>query len=152
MRRLLAGIAVGLGGLLGLSSPAWAVTGSQRFTLYGENGPTTIVGSGPISGIGQSNRTGRGKETDVFPGGTIYISHPLTRSSQSFDPVTCVGRATFTGTYSITGGTGAYAGASGQGTYAGQEFFITDRTATGCSEKSLFDFVVVRATGSTTVP
>ena len=154
MRRLIAGVALGVGALFGLSSPAWPVTGPQSFILYGgfdEEG--TIVASGPISGVGRNIPTGEETETDIFPNGSIDLRHPETGGSESFDPRTCLGTATFNGTYSIESGTGAYAGATGSGTYQGQAFFLAERTAEGCSEEeTAFSFFFVRASGTTTLP
>jgi hypothetical protein len=154
MRRLIAGMALGLGSLLGLSSPAWAVTGPQTFTLFGGfDEDATIVGTGPISGVGRSIATGEETETDVFPQGSINLSHPETGGSDSFDPRTCLGKATFNGTYSVESGTGAYLAASGSGTYQGQAIFLAERTAQGCSEEEfVFSFFLVRAAGTTTLP
>ena len=157
MKRLIAGVALGLWTLLGLSSPAWAVTGPQTFILFGggNDDTGTIVASGPISGVGTSIPTGEETETDVFPNGSIDLRHPVTGGSDSFDPRTCFGTATFYGTYEIESGTGAYAGATGTGTgtYQGQAFFLTERTAQGCSdEETAFSFFYVRATGTTTLP
>ena len=71
----------------------------------------------------------------------------MTSGFDSFDPRTCFGTATFNGTYAIESGTGAYAGATGAGTYQGQAFFLTERTAQGCSdEETAFSFFYVRAT------
>lgn len=156
MRRLIAGVALAVGALLGLSSPAWAVTGPQTFILFGgadEDGTGTIVASGPISGVGTSIPTGEETETDIFPSGSINLRHPETGGSSSFDPRTCFGTATFNGTYSIESGTGAYNGATGTGTYEGRAFFLAERTAQGCSdEETAFSFFYVRATGTTTLP
>lgn len=152
MRRLFGGIVVGIGAFFALASPALAVTGSQSLTLFGQGDETTIVGSGPISGVGHSITTGEATETDVFPSGSVNISHPQTGGSDSFNPLTCFGTATFTGTYQITSGTGAYTGASGSGTYQGRSFFLGQRTADGCSEDGGFNFFYVNASGTTTLP
>lgn len=154
MRRLIAGVALGVGALLGLSSPAWAVTGPQTFVLFGGfDEDATIVATGPISGVGTSISTGEDTETDIYPNGSVNLRHPETGGSDSFDPRTCFGTATFNGTYSIEGGTGAYAGATGAGTYQGQAFFLAERTAQGCSEEeTAFSFFLVRAAGTTTLP
>lgn len=154
MRRLIAGMALGVGALLGISSPALADTGPQSFTLFGGfDDDATILASGPISGVGTSVPTGEETETDIYPDGSIDIRHPETGGSDSFDPLTCFGRAEFNGTYSIEGGTGAYAGASGTGTYEGQAFFLAERTEEGCSEDELaMSFFLVQATGTTTLP
>jgi hypothetical protein len=154
MRRFIAGIALGLGSLLGLSSPAWAVTGPQTFTLFGGfDEDATIVATGPVSGVGRSVATGEETETDVYPQGSINLRHPETGGSNSFDPRACFGTSTFNGTYSVESGTGSYIGASGSGTYQGQAVFVAERTAQGCSEDEfVFSFFLVRATGTTTLP
>jgi len=145
-------VALGVGALLGLSSPAWSVTGPQSFILYGSfDDEATIVASGPISGVGRSISTGEETETDIFPNGSINLRHPETGGSDSFDPRTCFGTATFNGTYSIDSGTGAYAGATG--TYQGQAFFLAERTAQGCSQdETAFSFFFVQASGTTGLP
>ena len=154
MRRIIAGVALGLGSLLGLASPALAVTGPQSFTLFGPfDDDGTIIANGPIAGFGRSISTGEETERDVFPQGSVNLRHPQTGGSDSFDPATCFGRSTFNGTYAIESGTGAYAGASGSGTYQGQAFFLAERTAQGCAENDLvFSFYFVRAGGTTTLP
>lgn len=154
MRRFLAGMALSLGALLGFSSPALAVTGSQTFVAFGNftDPVATVIGSGPISGSGSATQIGPESERDVYPSGTVVLNHPVTSESESFDPVTCVGRRTFAGTYSLEQGTGAYAGVSGSGTFEGQAYFLTERTAEGCSEDLAFSFYFLRATGTTTLP
>jgi len=103
--------------------------------------------------VGRSISTGEETETDIFPNGSINLRHPETGGSDSFDPRTCFGTATFNGTYSIESGTQAYAGATGTGTYQGRAFFLAERTAQGCSEEeTAFSFFLVRASGATTVP
>ena len=120
MRRLCGGIALGIGAFFALASPASAVTGTQSLFVVGQGDEKTLFASGPISGVAEDIETGPNQEHDIFPNGTVDTSTPQTGGSQSFDPITCVGRATFTGTYQITSGSGAYAGASGGGTYQGR--------------------------------
>jgi hypothetical protein len=152
VKRILAGLAIGLGGLLGVAGPVAAATGSQSFTIVDDNNAGTVIASGAISGVGQDIETSDTTDQFVFPQGTLTVDHPTTSENDTFDPVTCIGRATFSGTYTFTG-SGGLAGATGAGTYSGRAFFIGDRNPDGtCSEESGTSFVVVHATGTATTP
>ena len=153
MKRVIVCLAVGTSALFGFSSAAWAATGTENLTFFArDDQPATIFATGPITGVGQSVETGPDTETDVFPEGTIDVVHPVTSESDSFDPVACVVRARFSGTYTVTGGTGAFAGASGSGTFSGQFIGILGRTAEGCSEEPVESFSFVHASGPLTIP
>lgn len=153
MKRVIACLAAGTAAFLGFSSAAWAATGSETLTFFGRGDePVTIVASGPITGVGQSIETGPDTETDVFAQGTVNVVHPVASETDTFDPVACLVRATFSGTYTVTGGTGAFAGATGQGTFTGEFVGVLRRTADGCSEEPVDSFSVVHASGPLTIP
>ena len=152
MRKIAVGVSLALGALLGLSAPAWAVTGSQRFIIFGQDEGGTVVATGAISGVGEDIETSEDTDTFRFPQGDVNIDHPQTGGSEDFNEVACIGRFTFSGTYDITSGTGAYAQATGEGTYTGRGIFIGRRTAEGCSEEGGTSFFFVTAEGTTTLP
>ncbi len=160
MKRLLAVLLGTAFLLMGLASPAAAQTqGSQRFIVFGggtgEDVNFTVVAIGPITGFGTFEET---EDPDVirfvFPQGTVTLDSPTTDETEEFDERTCTGRFTFTGPFTIVGGTGAFQGASGSGSVQGQGWFIGERTATGCSEDedAGFFFLYATATGTATLP
>jgi hypothetical protein len=135
-----------------VAGPAAAATGSQTFTIIAQDNGGTVIASGPISGVGQDIETSDTTDQFVFPQGTLNIDHPTTSEDDTFNPVSCIGRATFAGTYTFTG-TGGLAGATGSGTYTGRAIFIADRNPDGtCSEDTGTSFAFVHATGTTTTP
>ncbi len=152
MRKMALGLSLALGALLGLSAPAGAVTGSQRFFIFGQDEGGTVVATGPISGVGTDIERPDETGTFVFPQGTVNIDHPQTGGLEDFNEVTCIGRFTFSGTYDITSGSGAYAQANGEGTYTGRGIFIGRRTAQGCAEEGGTVYFFVDAEGTTTLP
>ena len=155
-----AGVTVLVGGLAGSAS---AVTGSQRFTLTFTGGDTgKVFAAGVLNASGTDiqlsstdNPDGSSSGVDrfVFPQGTLTVTHFENPGEFSFNPRSCVGRFSFTGTFTVTGGTGAYAGATGSGTDVGSGIFVVKRNPDGsCSEEEAFSNVVVRATGTLSVP
>jgi len=77
----------------------------------------SVTASGPIHAAGRDVVVNDNRDRFVFPKGTLVVAHHAVSSHDSFDPTTCLGRATETGTYQIVRGTDAYSGASGHGTY-----------------------------------
>jgi len=153
MRKLLAAAIVAVAGMVGLAAPASAATGTQHFLIIQRDDPAaTVVANGPITASGQSFEAQNANfGVFVFPGGTVEAVHPETSSHFSFNPKTCVGTVTFTGTYRLRHGTGIYSGVSGSGTYSGRGTFISAHTATGCSRQTS-SIVIINATGTTTLP
>ncbi len=146
--------------LIGLASPAAAQTaGNQRFIVFGAGSgadvPFRVFAIGPITGVGTFEET---EDPDIvrfrFPQGTVTLDSPTGDETGEFDERTCTGSFTFTGPFTIIGGTGAFQGATGSGTVQGQGRFVGERTATGCSEDedAGFFFLYATATGNVTLP
>lgn len=143
----------------GLAGPAWAASNNQTFTIFFQGSgtsepPGTVVASGVINGAGTDKTVSDSQSGSVerldFPGqGTLFITTTNDpNQTQSFDPRTCVGTFSGTGTWRITKGTGDFAGATGSGTYTLQGTFIADRTESGgCAKRSGTFVVLVTATG-----
>ena len=53
-------------------------------------------------------------------------------SSRHFNPKTCLGMISSTGTYTITSGTGSYSGISGSGTYKLSILFLGAKSMGTC--------------------
>lgn len=163
-RRGLAGAFVLATIVLTVGRPAAAATGPQRFVTYQRPGQQhmTVVAQGPISGVGtdiltsqtfdpQTGTLRRTTET-IFPQGTTFNTLTVGRSTNTFDPVSCVGRSVGTSHLDITGGTGAFTGASGSGEVVFEAILVHQRTAQGCSPEPQRSYLVARVTGSATVP
>ena len=160
MKRSLAVLFAAALAVLGLASPAAGQTqGSQRFIVFGSGSGDDVTfrvfAVGPITGVGTFEET---DDPDVvlfrFPQGTVTLDSPTGEESEEFDERTCTGSFTFSGPFTITGGTGAFQGATGSGHVQGQGRFIGERTPTGCSEDedAGFFFLYATATGTATVP
>jgi hypothetical protein len=93
-------------------------------------GTAVVVATGPIHARGTDITVTPTRDRFVFPKGAISVLHQTTKgtSKDSFDPVTCYGTHTETGTYRVTGGTRAYDDARGKGTYKLTVTFV------GCSQ------------------
>ncbi len=147
-----------------LAGTASAATGPQRFLTYQLPGQQhmTVIARGPISGVGTDvlltqtfdPQTGTLRRTTqtTFPQGTTFNTLTVGRSTNSFDPVACVGRSVGTSHLDITGGTGAFAGASGSGEVVFEAILIHERTPEGCSSAPQRSYLVARVTGTATVP
>jgi hypothetical protein len=139
---------VGLAGVLALTAPAAAagtadatpatetwVMPSQ--TIHGSDHPIRISASGPIQGAGVLTQdfemTDDGPVVHAvwhFRDGDV-LADATEDYALDFDPVSCTGKATATGSWTITGGTGAYAGATGQGTFSGSGSLVGERDDRG---------------------
>ena len=146
--------------VMGLASPAAAQTsGNQRFIVVGGGSGDqfnfTVVAVGPITAVGTFEET---DDEDVIrfrlPQGTVTLDSPTVDEDEDFNELACAGSFTFTGPFTIVGGTGAFQGATGSGQVQGQGRFIGERTPTGCSEDedAGFFFLYVTATGTATLP
>lgn len=146
--RKLVGLLLAAMVVVGMAGPAAAATGRQDFRLVqvgGESAPTRVIATGVVNAVGSDveltsvdNSDGSSSGTDRFDfaNGSLFISHQE-NGDFSFDPRTCVGRFSFTGTYQITGGTNSYVGATGSGTDTGQGVFLANRNPDGsCSEET----------------
>ena len=123
LRRLLVSAAVVAAGTTGIVSAAVAAaphtSGTEHILALGTNpnGAPVVIARGPIHAQGKDVVVNDSRDRFVFPKGALIIRHHATGHHDSFDKVTCYGRHTETGTYTILGGTRAYAHASGHGTY-----------------------------------
>ena len=160
MKRLFATAMMGAA-LVGVVAPATnasaVVTDDQSFLIYGrDDGPATVVATGPVSGVGIDDESDTGEAAEfVFGGGHISVLHPPETDDFRLNEHTCVAVDRFTGTYSLVGGTGAYAGIRGAGTYRGKSILAFSRRPEGsCAVDDLpvMSFFLVRAVGTTTLP
>ena len=159
MKRLAAVVLSAAFIVMGLASPATAQTaGNQTFIVYGGGSGDpdfTVVAIGPITAVGTFEET---DDPDIirfrFPQGTVTLDSPTEDESGDFNEAACTGSFSFTGPFTIVGGTGAYQGATGSGDVQGQGWFVGERTATGCSEDedAGFFFLYATATGNVTLP
>ena len=143
-------VAVGAVAVVWGSSAAGA-TGSQRFSISGGANGGRVYAAGPISGSGRDVVLGQDLDKFVFPKGSVLVSHHASSTNESFDPRTCSGRFTESGTYSLSSGTGAYKGVTGSGTYTAQGVVHGRRTASGCSDHPKQRYFV-KASGWTKLP
>jgi hypothetical protein len=152
MKKFLAAVAITGAAAFGLAAPAGAATGNQQFQITGLNNKQTVVASGPISGTGKDIVVNDLVDRFVFAHGSVYVNHPVTSQSGSFDPTTCTNRFSFTGTYTFEKGTGVYKGVTGSGTYRGTGVFIGKKTSKGCSDTQGTNVITIFARGTTTTP
>jgi hypothetical protein len=142
IKRTLAALGVLAIASLGLAASASADSGSrnQHFTALStstaQDAPLILIATGPIHarGTDQPVKGSSTRDTFIFPKGTLRIHHTAGHDNGTFDPVTCYGTFTETGTYQVTGGTGAYKGAQGHGTYSVKGTFV------GCNQNAAPDF------------
>ena len=160
MKRLMAVLLGAALVVLGLAGPAAAQTsGSQRFIVVGGGSGDElnfrVIAIGPITAVGTFEET---DDEDVirfrFPQGTITLDSPTEDETEDFNELACTGSFTFTGPFTIVGGTGAFQGVTGSGQVRGQGWFVGERTATGCSEDEDAGsfFLFATATGNVTLP
>lgn len=138
--------------LAGLAGPASATTaGAQRFTVVfaGPDGQAgRVVATGVVYGLG-TNPASVGDQELIFPTGTLLLSTDFTGGSGSFDPLTCIGRGSTTGTFVVTGGTGRFAHATGTGTFTGSGLTIARRLpGGGCSDTDVNRYSIVDIRGT----
>jgi hypothetical protein len=118
---------------LAVLTPGASAAGAQNehITLLSNNaaGTTSIaIATGPIHARGTDYQLTPTKDRTTFPQGSITVVHHVGHSTDTFDPTTCAGMHTETGTYQIVDGTRAYDDARGHGTYRLTVTFV------GCSQ------------------
>jgi hypothetical protein len=146
---------VGAAALLAAPGAAWGAgsSGPQNFTLISQSeNSQTVMASGVINAVGRDVVVSDTVDRFVFPDGALRIRHTPKHSTQRFDPQTCIGHFTETGTFTVVSGTGAYQGATGSGTYRVEGAFFGTRTSKGCSDRGATVLVVIRATGHINLP
>lgn len=121
-------------------------SGTQHFLIVqtSETGNPPVVATGPIHARGTDIQVNDSRDRFVFPDGALRVRHKATTSRESFDPTTCLGRFSESGTFTIIDGTKAYKSVTGSGTYHVRGYFI------GCDEgdPSNVISVVISASGS----
>lgn len=155
MKKAAAGLSMVAAAVAIGAAPAMAATsGTQNIVIVdtgAQGAPGRAVLSGPVSGVGTSVDT-EDAGTLFLDGGTINVSHPVTAANDTFNPVTCVLTLNESGPYQFLGGTGAYTGISGSGTYSTRGTVIFGRTSDGCTQEPIASVVLIRASGTTTLP
>jgi hypothetical protein len=150
LRLAIAALAMTGAAVVAFATPASAspVTGTEHFLLLQTdlNGPTTVVGTGPIHAAGRDVQLSNTRDRFVFPKGTLIITHHPVSNHASFDPKTCLGRFNEHGTYQVARGTDAYAGASGSGTYHAEV------VQQGCGPTPKQYVLEIHASGPLTIP
>jgi hypothetical protein len=103
-------------------------SGTQHFLLLetgvSANPPQALIATGPIHAAGKDVVLSDTLDRFVFPKGNVRIKHTPQSSNDTFDPVTCLGTFTESGTYQLVSGTGAYDHVRGHGTYTVQASFV----------------------------
>jgi hypothetical protein len=149
LRALLSLTAIVVAGALGAGVAGASTSGTEYFTAVStsENGPVTVVASGPISAVGTDTVLGTHRDKFVFPAGTLTVRHEFITRAQKFDVSTCTFTFKETGTYVITRGTGAYAHVTGSGRYR------ASAVGTGCDpNEPLTSFIqIIQAHGPITL-
>lgn len=163
LTKALAGAVLACVAALALHGTAAADTGTQRFHVVyagplqpGQPPTSTVIASGLINGKGYERVISQGPGPQpntnefVFPDGSLRFSWTATFEHR-FIAAACVAINSYTGHWTITGGTGAYAGATGEGVLRGHNVISGDRTSQGCTEP---DRAVsnVHGVGTITVP
>jgi len=136
---------------VGAAAVVWAgsatgATGSQRFSISAGSSGGSVYASGPISGSGRDVPLNQNADKFVFANGWVLVSHHATSQNQTFDPRSCLGQFTESGTYSLVKGTGAYKGVTGSGTYSARG------TSRGCDPATAPSRYFVTASGWTSLP
>lgn len=141
---------------LGLASPAASAqppnTANQTFTIEFQGGGSgELTASGVVTADGRAIPHGLHDATFALPGGTVSITHDETRTSDSFNPTTCVESFTETGTFHIIEGTGRYAAATGGGTSSNSGQDHLRATRNGCSTDGSSFSAVIELQGNITL-
>lgn len=140
---------------MGLANPSASAqprdTGNQTFRIEFEGGGSgELTASGVVTADGRAIPYGLHDATFTLPGGTIAITHDETRTSDSFDPTTCIESFTETGTFQIIGGTGRYEATTGGGTSSNSGQDHLRATKNGCSEDGSSFSAVIELQGHIT--
>jgi hypothetical protein len=94
-----------------------------------QNAQPVVIATGPLHARGLDIESSTGtRSLFIFPNGTLTVLHQTGHASDTFDPVTCYGTHTETGTFRVVDGTRAYDDARGHGTYSQTVTFV------GCSQ------------------
>lgn len=112
--------AIGLTGIAAAAAPTNSrSSGTEHFIVLRTSlkSDPTIIARGPVHARGKDVIVSGRLERFVFPDGVVIVRHHPTEHRDRFDPVTCYGRHTESGPYTIVGGTKAYANVAGHGTY-----------------------------------
>ena len=119
---------------------------NQRFivleTSTADNAVPIVIATGPVHARGTDLVISDTKDKFVFANGALIVLHQAKHSKDTFDPVTCYGTHSESGTYQVARGTGAYTGAHGRGTYTVKAEFV------GCSETQPPDLLSLRIDAS----
>jgi hypothetical protein len=142
---------------LAAASTRSAVSGTEHFQLMTTSATSktsSLVATGVFTAGGTNTDTSNSTGTAKFANGTFVITHSKGTGTQSFNPNTCLFKASLTGTYTLGSGTGAYAGISGSGTYA-LSIIGVGATSGGTCSKTLAPVAfqqVIRASGPVSLP
>lgn len=136
------------------ASAAPAASGTehmQAMSTSTTSGTASVIAYGVFTAAGTVNLNASKTAKFVFPNGTILVTHKKTKGSQHFNPTTCLGTFSQTGTFTITGGTGSYAGIRGSGTYQLSALFLAAKAQGKCSmTKTLAQHQLLQVAGSVT--
>jgi hypothetical protein len=141
----------GAAGATAASASAAARSGTEHFQLMSTSA-TSSKASFIATGVFTAGGVDIQGKTDriVLPGGGFTISHKRAKGTQHFNPRTCLGVVSETGTYKISNGTGRYAGIRGHGDYRLSVMFVGSKNAAGkCSQRKPPQAaqVLIRASG-----
>lgn len=130
--RCLIAVALAIGAVMALATSASAIPaapGTEQIRLLNTSvsGAPAVVARGPVHASGTDVVVNAHRDRFVFPKGALIVRHHATSRHNTFDKVTCYGRQSESGTFTVLGGTRAYAHASGHGTYTAVAQFV------GCS-------------------
>jgi hypothetical protein len=163
MRKFTTAVAVLAGaitvtGFAGQASAQPARGSNEQFTII-STGETnvSVIATGGFNAVGtateQQVSTTTGQGTFTFPDGSIVLTHTNKPGGKShFDPATCVGRFSGTGTYVISNGTGAYSGVTGSGTFHVRGMTVSAHTPDGCGDAPIAVVTITRAHGRLSRP
>ena len=155
MRRAVASLAAALALVLAAAAPPAGAADpapNQHVKITFAGGYTGVaVATGVINAVGLAqeqstlNADGSffGTLTFRFPLGTVVAPFTGQVTSLAVDPLTCVGRFTTAGTFTIDRGTGLYAGIGGWGSFTEAGTFNSLPTAGGCDPQPLLRTLLV---------
>jgi hypothetical protein len=105
----------------------------QIMSTSTKSAPQVVIASGVFTAAGHARLGSAAVGKLVFPGGTIKVSHKPAKSSQHFNPATCLSSISQSGTYKLLSGTRRYAGLRGHGTYRLSVLIVAARVHGTCS-------------------
>jgi hypothetical protein len=116
---------------------AGANSGTETFQITQvNNGPGAVLAQGVFTASGINYPKTGSTDLFVFPDGAFSVHHPITSSTPTVNPTTCLFVESFSGSFTIKGGVGTYKGIAGSGTFSGTYTGVLPQNPNGTCDES----------------